>query len=209
SARLGLPVLVLFLALGMLAGSEGLGGINFENYEMAHAIGTAALALILFDGGLRSPLESIRSAWKPSALLATLGVLFTSIATGLVATHVLGLPLLEGLLLGSIVGSTDAAAVFSLLRSAGIRLRKRLGATLEIESGANDPMAIFLTIGLIEVLADEVPLGVPLLRLLALQMGIGLIVGYGMGRLAVILINRINLGAAALYPVLTASCGVF
>lgn len=208
SARLGLPVLVLFLGLGMLAGSEGLGRIDFESYQLAHGIGTVALALILFDGGLRSPLESFRLAWKPSALLATLGVLLTSVATGIVAARVLGVSLLEGLLLGSIVGSTDAAAVFSSLRSAGIRLRKRLAATLEIESGANDPMAIFLTVGLIQVLKGEVPLGPQLLYLFIQQMGIGLAVGLGVGKLAVALINRINLAAAGLYPVLTAACGV-
>lgn len=208
SARLGLPVLVLFLALGMLAGSEGPGGIQFENYQMAHAIGTVALALILFDGGLRSPLENIRLAWKPSALLATAGVLLTSLLTGLVATWVLGLSFLEGMLLGSIVGSTDAAAVFSLLRSAGIRLRKRLAATLEIESGANDPMAIFLTVGVIQVLTGEMPLGPQLVVLFLQQMGIGLAVGFAAGRLTVLLINRINLAAAGLYPVLTMACGV-
>src|SRR5690606_7314099 len=151
SARAGMPVLVLFLGLGMLAGSEGLGKIPFENYQLAHAIGSLALAFILFDGGLRTPVENLSIAWKPSAVLATLGVFITSAVTGVVAMYILDLTLLEGLLLGSIVGSTDAAAVFSLLRTAGVRLRKRIGATLEIESGANDPMAIFLTVGLIEV----------------------------------------------------------
>jgi hypothetical protein len=158
SARFGLPVLVLFLGLGMLAGSEGFGGIAFEDYELAHAIGTVALAFILFDGGLRSPPTSLKVAWKPAVLLATLGVLCTALVTGVVATRVLGLSLLEGLLLGSIVGSTDAAAVFSVLRSAGLALRKRIGATLEIESGANDPMAIFLTVGAIQLLTGEMPL---------------------------------------------------
>src|SRR5690606_1909275 len=159
SARAGVPMLALFLGLGMLAGSEGLGGIPFENYELAHAIGTVALACILFDGGLRTPLASLKIAWKPSAVLATLGVFVTSTVTGVVAMHVLGLSLLEGLLLGAIVGSTDAAAVFALLRSAGVHLRKRLGATLEVESGANDPMAIFLTVGLIQVMSGETPIG--------------------------------------------------
>src|SRR5690606_16228663 len=120
--RAGMPMLVMFLALGMLAGSDGPGRIPFEDYQLAHAIGTVALACILFDGGLRSPLASVKIAWKPSVVLATLGVFVTSTVTGLVAMHVLGLSLLEGLLLGSIVGSTDAAAVFSLLRSAGIHL---------------------------------------------------------------------------------------
>lgn len=209
TARMGLPVLVVFLGLGMLAGAEGPGGIEFDSFELAHAIGTVALAFILFDGGLGTPSASLRESWKPSALLATLGVLLTAVVTGLVATRVLGLPPLEGMLLGAIVGSTDAAAVFSLLRSSGIRLRKRLASTLEIESGANDPMAIFLTIGLIEVLRGEMEMGPPLLGLFFLQMGVGLAVGYGVGRLTVALLNRINLGAAGLYPVLTAACGIF
>lgn len=209
SARAGLPVLVLFLGLGMLAGSDGIGKIAFDDYGLAHAIGTVALAFILFDGGLRTPLENLKLAWKPSAALATLGVFVTSAVTGLVAMYVLDLSLLEGLLLGSIVGSTDAAAVFALLRSAGVHLRKRLGATLEIESGANDPMAIFLTVGLIQVLTGEMPFGPGLLLLFLLQMGVGLTVGLVVGKLSVRLINRINLAAAGLYPVLTAACGVF
>ncbi len=209
SARAGLPVLVMFLGLGMLAGSEGIGQIAFDDYETAHAIGTVALAFILFDGGLRTPLENLKIAWKPSAVLATLGVFVTSAGTGIVAMHVLDLSLLEGLLLGSIVGSTDAAAVFALLRSAGVHLRKRVGATLEIESGANDPMAIFLTVGLIQVLTGEVPLGPQLLLLFVLQMGVGLGVGFVVGKLSIKLINHINLASAGLYPVLTAACGVF
>ncbi len=209
SARAGLPVLVMFLVVGMLAGSEGPGRIPFDNFQAAHAIGTVALAFILFDGGLRTPRDSLKLAWKPSALLATLGVLVTSAVTGVVAMLVLDLSLLEGLLLGSIVGSTDAAAVFSLLRNAGVHLRKRLGATLEIESGANDPMAIFLTVGLISVLTGERPLGPSLLGLFVLQMGVGLAVGLAAGMLARLLINRINLAAAGLYPVLTAACGIF
>lgn len=208
SARAGLPVLVMFLAVGMLAGSDGPGGIPFDNYELAHAIGTIALAFILFDGGLRSPVESLRIAWKPSALLATVGVLVTAGVTGFVASYILDITLMEGMLLGSIVGSTDAAAVFAQLRNAGVHLRKRIGATLEIESGANDPMAIFLTVGLIEVLTERVPLGWGILWLFALQMGIGLGIGLAVGKLSVLLVNRINLGAAGLYPVLTASCGV-
>src|SRR5690554_2755765 len=173
SARLGLPVLVLFLLVGMLAGDEGIGGIAFDSPESAHALGTLALALILFDGGLHTPLSSIKLVWKPAALLATLGVLVTALITGLTAALVLDLPLLEGLLLGAIVGSTDAAAVFSLLRNAGIHIKKRIKATLEIESASNDPMAIFLTIGLLEVIVNDMPFGLGLLQMFFLQMGIG------------------------------------
>ena len=120
SARLGVPVLVLFLLLGMLAGSEGIGGLEFENYSLAHGIGTLALAMILFDGGLSTSLSAIRVAWKPAVLLATWGVLVTAVITGLAAAWILGVSLLEGLLLGSIVSSTDAAAVFAVLRSSGM-----------------------------------------------------------------------------------------
>jgi potassium/hydrogen antiporter len=208
SSRLGLPVLVLFLLLGMLAGEEGIGGIAFDNFGAAHVIGTLALAFILFDGGLQTRAQALRSAWKPSALLATVGVLVTSVVTGVAAAHILDIPLLEGILLGSIVGSTDAAAVFSVLRSRGLHLRRRLASTLEIESGSNDPMAIFLTIGLLEVLLGRMELGPQLLQLFVWQLGLGAVMGVAVGFGAVRLINRINLEAAGLYPVLTAACGL-
>ena len=207
SARLGLPVLVLFLAVGMLAGEDGFGRINFDNFVIAHAIGTVALALILFDGGLHTRTSALRAAWKPAALLATVGVLVTAAITGSAASVILGVPLLTGLLLGSIVASTDAAAVFSVLRSQGVHLRQRLAATLEIESGSNDPMAIFLTVGLVEVLAGRMALGWELAGLFATQMGVGTLVGLGVGWGAVQIINRIRLDAAGLYPLLAGACG--
>lgn len=202
SARFGVPVLVMFLGLGMLAGSEGIGGIHFENYSLAHGVGTVALALILFDGGLRTPYRSIRSAWKPAGALATVGVFITALITGVAATWILKLSLLQGLLLGSIVGSTDAAAVFAVLRSGGIHLRRRIADTLEVESGSNDPMAIFLTVGLIQVLTGVIPLGAGLLLLFLNQMGVGLVVGVVIGKCAVWVIDHIRLDAAGLYPVL-------
>ena len=208
SARLGLPVLVLFLGIGMLAGERGIGGIAFDNPAAAHALGTLALAMILYDGGLQTPFSSIKAVWKPSALLATLGVLVTAMITGAAAAWILDLPLLEGLLLGAIVGSTDAAAVFALLRNAGIHIRKRLKSILEIESASNDPMAIFLTIGLLEVLVTGMPLGAGLLQLFVLQMGIGAVVGLGVGWAAVPVINRIHLAASGLYPVMVTACGL-
>ena len=208
SSRFGLPVLVLFLGLGMLAGSEGLGGIPFEDYTLAHAIGSTALALILLDGGLSTPMDSIRMAWRPSLVLATVGVFLTALVTGLAAAWILRIPLLQGLLLGSIVGSTDAAVVFAILRSGGVRLPSRVGATLEIESGSNDPMAIFLTVGLIEVLTGRVPLGVGLLSLFATQMIVGTIVGLAVGYATVWVVNRINLDAPGLYPVLVGAGGL-
>lgn len=202
SARLGVPVLVLFLLLGMAAGSEGLGGLDFENYPLAHAIGTLALAMILFDGGLSTSLSSIRLVWKSSLLLATWGVLVTAVLTGLAAAWILNISWLEGLLLGSIVGSTDAAAVFGVLRTGGVSLPKRIASVLEVESASNDPMAIFLTIGCIEVLLGNVELGPGLLGLFASQMLIGGMCGLLGGFAATGLVNRIELGAVGMYPVL-------
>jgi potassium/hydrogen antiporter len=209
SARMGMPVLVLFLGVGMLAGSEGLGNIEFENYSLAHAIGTLALAVILFDGGLRTPLASFRTALRPALGLATAGVGITALITGAAAAWVLDIPLLYGILLGSIVGSTDAAVVFSLLRGSGIRLRERLSATLEVESGSNDPMAVFLTIGVAQVILGDITPGLPLLGFLLLQGGVGAAAGSVVGKLSVFINNRINLDAAGLYPILTAACGLF
>jgi cell volume regulation protein A len=208
SARLGLPVLVLFLAVGMLAGEDGPGGIDFDDFVTTHAIGTLALAIILFVGGLQTRAAALAASWKPAAALATLGVLVTAAITGTAAAFILEIPLLAGLLLGSIAASTDAAAVFSVLRSQGVHLRPRLAATLEVESGSNDPMAIFLTVGLVEVLTGGMELGAGLLTLFAAQMGIGALAGLGSGWLAVRVINRINLGAAGLYPVLVGACGL-
>ncbi len=207
SARLGLPVLVLFLLVGMLAGEDGVGRVAFDNAQAAHALGTLALAVILFDGGLRTSLPAIQSVWKPAALLATAGVVITAAVIGLAAASVLNLSLLEGMLLGAIIGSTDAAAVFSLLRDAGVQIQHRLKSIVEIESASNDPMAIFLTIGLLEVLVNQEPLGPGLLQLFLLQMGLGALSGLVVGWLALRLINRIRLTASGLYPVLVAACG--
>ena len=208
SARLGLPVLVLFLIVGMLAGEDGSGGIFFDNAEAAHSLGTLALALILFDGGLQTPIKAIKQVWKPASALATLGVLITGALTGVAAAYILEIPLLQGLLLGAIVGSTDAAAVFSLLRNAGIHLNKKLKATLEIESASNDPMAIFLTVGLLEILVNGMKPGTGLLVMFLSQMGLGAAVGLAVGWMSVRLINKIQLSAAGLYPVLVAACGL-
>jgi|SRR5690554_87211 len=208
SARLGLPVLVLFLLTGILAGDSGIGGIEFDNPVAAHALGTLALALILFDGGLQTPVSSVKLVWKPASILATLGVLVTALVTGVAAAKILNLSLLEGILLGAIVGSTDAAAVFSLLRNAGIHINRRLKSVLEIESASNDPMAIFLTVGLLEVLVNDMQLGAGLLHLFLMQMGIGAIVGLTVGWLSVQAVNRIKLVASGLYPIMVGSFGL-
>src|SRR5690606_33635129 len=208
SARLGLPVLVLFLLIGMLAGDGGIGGIAFDNALAAHALGSIALALILFDGGLQTPMSSIKQVWKPASVLATIGVAVTAGVTGMAAAYFLGVPPLEGLLIGAIVGSTDAAAVFSLLRNAGIHLNSRLKSTLEIESASNDPMAIFLTVGLLEVLVNGLEPGIGLLQLFVLQMGLGAIIGLAVGYLIIKVINRIHLQASGLYPVMVTAAGL-
>ncbi|KOO58973.1 potassium transporter TrkA [Rheinheimera sp. KL1] len=208
SARLGLPVLVLFLMVGMLAGEDGPGGIVFDNAQIAHALGSLALAVILFDGGLQTPMASIKQVWKPASVLATLGVLVTSAITGVAAAYILDVSLFYGLLIGAIVGSTDAAAVFSLLRNAGIHINPRLKSTLEIESATNDPMAIFLTVGLLEVMVKGLEPGTGLLMLFIQQMGIGSAVGLAGGWLSVRIINRIHLTTSGLYPVMVAALGL-
>jgi potassium/hydrogen antiporter len=163
---------------------------------------------ILFDGGLRTSRRSFRAVFAPAMTLATAGVLVTSVVTGVAASWLLEVPILYGLLMGAIVGSTDAAAVFAVLRGRGVNLRKRLAATLEVESGSNDPMAVFLTVGILEVLLGRMTPGWGLLWFLLLQVSVGVGVGTLLGRAASVTINRINLDAAGLYPVLTAAAGL-
>jgi cell volume regulation protein A len=208
SARLGLPVLVLFLVVGMLAGSDGIGGIEFSNYQLSNGIGTLALALILFDGGLRTTTTALRGALGPSMTLATAGVLITTLITGAAASWILGIPLLNGLLLGAIIGSTDAAAVFAVMRSKGVRLSERLSSTVEVESASNDPMAVILTVGIIAILQGRMEIGPELLVFFIRQMGIGAVVGLLVARGATYLLNRIHLEAAGLYPILATAAGL-
>lgn len=205
SDRLGIPALLLFLILGMLAGSDGPGNIYFDDPAQAQFIGVIALVLILFSGGLCTEWNQIRPVIKEGLLLSTLGVFITALIVGLFAGVLLGLSLVEGLLLGSIVSSTDAAAVFSVLRSKGISLKGKLKPLLELESGSNDPMAIFLTIGLIQLIAQPDLSPLNLIGLFIQQMLIGAVLGYGMGRAMLFLVNRLKLGYEGLYPVLTLS----
>lgn len=208
SGRIGLPGLILFMGIGMLAGEDGLGGLGFDQYPLAHAIGTLALVLILFDGGLRTPWNSVRSAWKPALALSTFGVIVTAGITGVAAAWLLGLPLMVGLLLGSIVGSTDAAAVFAILRGQGLVLKDRIAATMEVESGSNDPMAVLLTLGCVSILTGEMEPGWGLGEFFLRQVVFGGIGGLVVGLCGVWVINRITLTAAGLYPVLTLGIGL-
>src|SRR5690606_34574791 len=153
SSRVGAPLLLVFLGLGMLVGEDGPGGVQFGDFDAGFLISSLGLAVILFDGGLRTEFSALRISWAPATALATLGVVVTAAITGAAACFALGVGELEGLLVGSLVASTDAAAVFLLLHQKGVELRRRLGATLEVESGMNDPMAVFLTITLVELLA--------------------------------------------------------
>jgi potassium/hydrogen antiporter len=203
SGRAGLPALVLFLLVGILAGSEGIGGIEFDVPLVAQSLGIVALAYILFSGGLDTDWSAVRPVLGPGILLSTLAVVLTAVVMGVAASLVLGLPLLHGLLLGAIVSSTDAAAVFSVMRSRGVGLRERLRRVLELESGSNDPMAIFLTIGLITLIVDPATPGLSLVPLFLQQMAFGAAVGLVLGRIAVPAINRLNLAYDGLYPVFT------
>lgn len=206
--RLGMPVLLIFLIIGMLLGEEGPGDIHYDDVQVTHLIGSLALAIILFDGGMATSVRSFRVGLQPALGLATLGVLITSALTGLFATQLLGLGLLEGLLLAAIVGSTDAAAVFSLLRSRGLELKERVKATLEIESGSNDPMAIFLTLILMElILAPQDNLGAAVALAFIQQMGLGALLGILGGYAIVWLINHLDL-PPGLHPIAVLSMGM-
>jgi cell volume regulation protein A len=205
STRFGAPLLLVFLAIGMLAGEDGPGGILFSDYNAAFVIGSLALAVILFDGGLRTSRDTLRLALGPAIALASVGVAITAVLVGLVAALLLDFSWPAALLIGSIVASTDAAAVFALLRLKGMDVQRRTAATLEVESGLNDPIAVFLTVLFTEYLIapEGAGFGEVILRLV-LQMAGGAIVGVAGGYLLTRLINRLSL-AAGLYPILALS----
>lgn len=209
SSRIGAPLLLVFLGLGMLAGEDGPGGIIFDNYEMTYLAGSLALAVILFDGGLRTSIQNVRIALAPSLMLATIGVLLTAVLTGFAALWLFDLSILEGMLIGSIVASTDAAAVFFLLHLKNMRLQKRVNASLELESGLNDPMAVFLTLLFVHLLQAGIPeWSIQSVFDIALnffwQLAGGGLLGFLGGYLLLVLTNRLNL-ASGLYPILALS----
>ena len=203
TGRLGVPALLVFVVIGMLAGSEGPGGIHFDDPAIAQSLGVVALIYILFSGGMDTNWASVRPVLGSALMLATIGVALTAVLVGLFATAVLGFNLLEGLLLGSIVSSTDAAAVFAIMRSKGVSLRGQLKSLVELESGTNDPMAVFLTTALISLLTLPDASVVDLIPMFIQQMVLGGLLGYGFGRLTVFVLNRINLDYDGLYPVVT------
>lgn len=202
SDRLGVPALLLFLFIGTVAGSEGIGGIEFDDHEAAQAVGVVALAFILFSGGLDTNWHHVRPVLGRAAALATAGVLGTAVIVGVAASWMFGVPLVAGLLLGSIVSSTDAAAVFSVLRSRSVRLKGELRPLLELESGSNDPMAVFLTLAFIEIYQHPEISILEFVPLFLVQMLAGAAVGYGAALAGVALINRLRLVYEGLYPVL-------
>jgi len=207
SQRIGVPIALFFLVVGILAGSEGIGGIPFSDYRLAFRMGSVALALILFDGGLNTPMEVIRRVWAPAGVLASVGVLLVA---GLVAGfgHLGGLGWPEALVLGAIVSSTDAASTFAVLRASGLQLKRRVAATLEVESGVNDPTAVILTTTLTFNLLSPGELGLSdmLFRILA-ELLIGAVIGIGAGYAGRVLMGRLHLVTGGLYPALLLAFG--
>ncbi len=209
SGKLGVPVLLLFLVLGMLAGSDGPGGIYFDNARIAQGLGVVALVFILFAGGLSTEWARMRPVLWSGISLSTIGVFITGFLVGAFAHFVLKFTWIESLLIGSIISCTDAAAVFSVLRSRNARLKGKLEPLLELESGSNDPMAVFLTISLTELLMIPATPAIKFVPMFFLQMGLGAAFGYGMGKAMIMVINRLKLEYEGLYPVLTLSSVIF
>jgi cell volume regulation protein A len=201
SGWLGVPALLLFLIIGMLAGSDGPGGVYFDNPWLAQSLGIVALIFILFDGGLQTRWIDIQAVLWRGISLATIGVMMTAAIVGWLASSLLGLPILQAMLLGSIVSSTDAAAVFMVLRSRQVSLKGNLKPLLELESGSNDPMAIFLTVILTSYLAGDIPSAIDVVPAFAQQMALGAVLGYLAGKAIARMINQIKLEYEGLYTV--------
>ena len=199
--KIGIPTLLLFIGIGMLAGSEGLGGIYFDDPSLAQSIGIIALVFILFSGGLDTNWKETKITIKPAFTLATLGVVITAVIIALFVMLIFKTTFLWGLLVGSIISSTDAAAVFSILRVGNVNLKNDLQPTLELESGSNDPMAVFLTVGTIELLLNADKSFFDLLLYFVLQFAIGALIGLTFGKLMVYLINKLKFSYEGVYPV--------
>jgi len=201
SDNLGVPTLLIFLGIGMLAGSDGPGGIYFDDAKLAQSIGIIALTFILFAGGLETKWNSVRPVIREVSILATLGVIITALVIAFVSMYLLNISFLYGMLLGAIVSSTDAAAVFSVLRSNNVGLKGNLKPTLELESGSNDPMAVFLTIGTLQLITDSEKTVASVALLFVYQMVIGASLGFGFGKVMTGMLNRLKLSYEGIYPV--------
>jgi len=206
--RFGAPLLLVFLLVGMLAGEGGPGGLKFDDVQTAYTVGSIALALILFDGGLRTRFATFRSVLAPAVTLATAGVLVTTLLTAPIAKLVLGVNWIQALLVGAVVASTDAAAVFFLINARGLRLRPRVRATLEVESGTNDPFAVFLTLLLVEILAVGGQSWSHGLVIFARDTVLGCVIGYGGGRIVTLVLNRLALAQGLHAPFVAVSATV-
>jgi cell volume regulation protein A len=202
SYKFGVPTLLLFLTVGMLAGSDGLGGIYFNEPKIAQFIGIVALNFILFSGGLDTDWKSVKPILKPGIALSTFGVLFTALSLGVFVWWLTDFTIYESMLLGSIVSSTDAAAVFSILRSKSLGLKNNIRPTLELESGSNDPMAYVLTISFLTLVVHQDKGIEAIIFIFLQQMILGGALGFAFGKLSKIIINRIKLDFEGLYPVL-------
>lgn len=209
SFRFGIPTLLLFLVIGMLAGSEGVGGIEFSDSTVAQDLGIVALSYILLAGGMETEWRVIRPVLKPGIYLSTFGVIATAASVGAFAHWLLDLTWFEALLLGSVVSSTDAASVFNLLRTSGVGLKGRLKPLLELESGSNDPMAVILTLTMINLLGTSSVDLTEIMGMILWQVLIGSILGYGLGKITVRLMNDINLEYDGLYTVIILAMGMF
>ena len=203
SNRFGIPSLVLFLLIGMLAGSEGFGGITFDNPSLVQSLGITALVLILFSGGLDTDWAAVRPIVWQGLSLSTIGVLVTALLIGVFVSWVQGFSFLEGLLLGAVVSSTDAAAVFMVLRARKTKMPRRLIQLLEFESGSNDPMAVMLTITLIQLLTQPSTSFGGLVLFFVMQMGVGTVLGIAMGEIMRRSFNALDLELEGIYPVLS------
>ncbi len=209
SSRFGAPILLVFLGLGMLLGDEGPGRVQFSDPNAAYFFGSVALAVILFDGGLRTTRENMRLALTPAVSLATLGVLITTAITATAVSFAIDFSPLEAFLAAAVVASTDAAAVFMLMHLRGLDVNRRVGATLEIESGINDPMAIFLVLGATTLIDNDLAYpDATLILNFIWEMGVGAIAGWAGGHALVWLVNRLKL-AAGLYPILAIAGAIF
>jgi cell volume regulation protein A len=208
--RFGAPLLLFFLFIGMVAGESGPGGLRFDDVHTTYLVGSVALALILFDGGLKTRFQAIRAVLAPSMVLATVGVLLTALITAPVAKYALDLNWTQAMLTGAVVASTDAAAVFLLVHAQGLRLRPRVGATLEVESGTNDPFAVFLTLTLVKLLSlGDASAGHVVMEFLQ-EVVLGTLIGVVGGRLVVLALNRVALPQGLHAPfVCTAALVIF